>query len=182
MDWINTGDINPLQGTAFYRKAQIDENGDFNAEAIEVISEQNVGGDEKRFLLRMGDFFLAKENFASALDTVGARLDGMQIIRDTADGNERILMTSEEGMRELFIAGYAYSGLQSPEWDLLIQIGKDEEYDQDRKFTGERHMYRAGTSVWAVIANELPGFELPEGVTSARPYRYDEPEEANPGF
>lgn len=182
MDWINTGDINPQQGTAFYRAAQIDESGDFNAEAIEVISERDVGGDEKRFLLRMGDFFLARKNFESALQTVGARLEGTQIVRDGAGEGERFAMTSEEGLRELFIAGHAYSGLQDPEWDLLIQIGKDEDYDQDRKFPGERHMYRHGTSVWAVIANELPGFELPEGVTAARPYRYDEPEEDGPGF
>jgi hypothetical protein len=182
MNWINTGDIDPQQGTAFYRAAHIDETGDFNAEAIEVISERNVGGDEKRFLLRMGDFFLSGKNFNSALQTVGARLDGAQIVRGDGQGDDRFAVTSDEGLRELFIAGHAYGGLQGPEWEILAQIGKDDEYDQDRKFPGERHIYRAGTSIWAVIAHELPGFDLPEGIAAARPYRYDEPEEVGPGF
>lgn len=177
MDWINTGDINPQQGTTFYRDPAFDAQGDFSAEVIEVINETAVGGDEKRLLLRQGMFFLSRENFASALATVGARLDGNEITRGDIEDGDRFEIRSEEGLRELFVAGHAYGGLQGPDLESLVQIGKDEPYDQDRKFPGERSFFRAGTSIWQILSAEMDAFPLPEGMPRARPYKVDEPED-----
>lgn len=183
MSWMNVGDVNPQQGTLIYQDPEI-SNGDFTAEAIETVNEQNVGGDESRFLIRRGTVYLAAENFASALETVGARIEGDEIVRpDHHGGEERFQIRSEEGMRELLIAAHAYGGIDDVDVESFVQIGPDTPYDQPRKFTGDLFVYRAGSSPWSVIAQEAEvgdEFGPAEGVPKARLVRVVEAEEDAP--
>ena len=183
MSWMNVGDVNPQQGTLIYQDPEI-SNGDFTAEAIETVNERNVGGDESRFLIRRGTVYLAEENFASALETVGARIEGDEIVRpDHHGGEERFPIRSEEGMRELLIAAHAYGGIDDVDIESFVQIGPDTPYDQPRKFTGDLFVYRAGSSPWSVIAQEAEvgdEFEPAEGVPKARLVRVVEAEEDAP--
>lgn len=167
--WVNTGDINPRSGTAFMREPEIDTRG-FRAECIETVSESNVGGDEKRILIRQGDVFLSRQNFESALDTVGARLEGSEIVRPDNYGNDaRFEIASEEGLRELFSAAHAYGGIEEDNLSALIQIGEDDPMDQDRRFPGDITVYPEGSSIWSIIENEASGFDYPHGKPPVSP-------------
>jgi hypothetical protein len=180
MSWTNVGDVNPQQGALIYQDPEI-SNGDFTAEAIETVNEQAVGGDESRFLIRRGTVYLAEENFASALATVGARLEDEEIVRpDHNGGEERFPIGSEEGMRELLIAAHAFGGIDNVDIESLVQIDPYTPYDQPRKFTGDLCVYRAGSSPWSIIAQEAEvrdDFGPAEGVPKARLVRVVEAEE-----
>ena len=156
MRWTNVGDINPTSGALLFQDAEIEASGDFSAEAIESICETAVGGDEGRFLLRRGTVYLAARNFASALETVGAKLEDGQIIRPDHHGGEtRFDMTSPEGLRELFQAAHAYGGIDVVDIEVFVQIGRDEPYDAPHKFGTDPVIFRKGTSLWAIMEREL---------------------------
>jgi len=187
MRWTNVGDINPTSGALLFQEAAIDASGDFSAEAAESICETSVGGDESRHLLRQGTVFLAARNFASALETVGARLDAAagKIIRADHHGGEvTVDLTSEDGLRELFQAAHAYGGIDNVNIEVYVQIGRDEAYDAPRKFGDDPIQYRRGTSLWTIMEQEL---ELGRGALREHAARKaSEPAsqemEARPGF
>lgn len=175
--WQNMGDISPRAGTSLMRNPEIDVNGDFTSEIVETVPESNIGGDESRFLIRQGTLFLAAKNFASALDTVGAAIDGMSITRpDHHGGSERFDLTSDEGLKELFMAAKAYGGIE-PDIETFVKIGVETAYDQEQKFEGDVTVYPSNRSLWSIMRRELDGFDYrPEKVTtetavdSASPY------------
>lgn len=169
MPWQNVGDINP-SGALLFQDANIDASGDFCADAVQSICETAIGGDEKRFILRRGDVFLSAKNFSSALDTVGARLEGSQIIRPGHHGDDESFdISSTEGLRELFHAAHAFKGIEGPEYESFVQIGPDTEYDQPKKFGEDPIIYVEGTNLWAIIADrmEIPDLEEAHGHTVA---------------
>lgn len=170
MDWKNVGDANPRNGGKFFRDAAIDRNGDFSAECIETINESVIDGDEKRVLIRQGIVFLSRTNFQDALETVGARLEGDEIIRPGHHADEeRFSVTSEEGRTELFHAAHAYAGIDDVHLESLVQIGEDDIYDRDRKFTGDITIYPYEASIWPIIEREANGFDYPHGKPPAEP-------------
>lgn len=165
--WINLGDVSPEQGTVLMRNAEI-INGAFEAEIVESICETAIGGDETRFLLRSGALYLDDRNMASALQTIGAKIDGRKI---TLEGGSDVDMASDEGLITLFHAAQGSSNMDV-DCELLVKIGKAQAYDQDVKFDTERHgeflQVRAGTSLWSVMRNRLDGFDYhPPKVLSA---------------
>jgi len=162
MTWRNVGDVNPLNGALLYQDPEI-SNGDFTAEAIETVSERNVGGDECRFLVRVGTVHLSAGNFASALGTVGARLEGDVIVRaDHHGGEERFPVTSEEGLRELLIAAHAFGGIDNVDIETFVQIGEDSPYDLPKKFGENPTVYPGDANLWAVVAREAEVPDLPQ--------------------
>ncbi|WP_027234121.1 hypothetical protein [Leisingera caerulea] len=168
MQWVHTGDIKPENGAAYVRNPEIDEGGDFSAEIIECIPETNVGGDEKRHLLRQGTVFLPRKSFKDALATVGARIDGDYIVRPGHHGpDERFAADSAEGLLELFHAAHAYGSVEA-EIEAVVQIGADQDYDQDRKFTGERCIFYHGSALESIIEQVMDGFDYPHGKPKAR--------------
>lgn len=170
MDWKNVGDANPRNGGKFFREAAIDRNGDFSAECIETINETVVGGDEKRVLIRQGVVFLSRDNFQDALETVGARLEGDEIVRPGHNADEeRFLILSDEGLTELLQAAHAYAGIDDLHLETLVQIGEDDIYDQDRKFPGDITVYPHESSIWSIIEREANGFDYPHGKPPAEP-------------
>lgn len=156
MHWTNVGDINPTSGALLFKDAKIEASGDFTAEAIESICESAVGGDEGRFLLRSGTVYLAARNFASALDTVGAKLEQGQIIRPDHHGGEmRFDLTSPDGLREMFQAAHAFGGIDVVDIEVFVQIGRDQPYDAPHKFGTDPVIFRSGTSLWTIMEREL---------------------------
>jgi hypothetical protein len=170
-EWRNFGDVDPKQGTFMVRNARI-EDGNFMADSIVVIPESDVGGSDRVFDIGAGDLFLGCEKFASALATVGARLDGSVIIRPGLEGREdRIEPGTREYLDELAYAANAYCG---PEYDYstLVGIGIPTPYDQSSKFDGEVELFAEGTSLWSIIKTVTDGFDYKvdgEDIQSARP-------------
>jgi len=159
MAWKNIGDMSPKAGALVVRDAALDD-GDFRAEAVETISESNVGGDESVILLRQGEIFLQARDFASALETVGATIKDGVISRPDHHGDlTHFAVDSDEGLRELTHAAHAYSGLADPEITSLVRIGFPTPYDQDPKFDGEMTFYPEDTNLWAIMRLELDGFD-----------------------
>jgi len=159
MAWTNIGDMSPKDGALVVRDAALDD-GDFRVEAVETISETNVGGDESVTLLRQGEIFLQERDFASALETVGATIKDGVISRPNHQGElDSFPVDSDEGLRELTHAAHAHSGIAEPEVTSLVRIGFPTPYDQDPKFDGEMTFYPEGTSLWAVMRLELEGFD-----------------------
>jgi hypothetical protein len=172
MDWTDVGDANPKGGVLLFRNAQIDASGDFEAEAVEAICETNVGGDECRFLLRRGTVFLSSVNLVSALKTVGASIFATTIARQGAHGDGASFeVTSEEGLRVLFHAAHAYGGIDSVEIEALVQLGPDMASDLERKFEGDITLYNAGTSLWAILAEELELGDFEKSAGKPKPVR-----------
>jgi hypothetical protein len=165
--WQNMGDISPRAGTSLMRNPEIDVNGDFTSEIVETISESTVGGDESRILIRQGEIFLAAKNFASALETVDAKIEGTLITRPNHNGGtDTFEVTSDEGMTELFMAAKAF-GSMDPDIESLVKIGVETSYDQEQKFDGEVTVYPSNRSLWAIMRGELDGFDYrPEKVTA----------------
>jgi len=162
MTWRNVGDVSPLNGALLYQDPEI-SNGDFTAEAIETVSERNVGGDECRFLVRVGTVHLSAANFPSALATVGAKLEGDTIIRtDHHGGEERFPITSEEGLRELLIAAHAFGGIDNVDIETFVQIGEDSVYDQPKRFAGDPTIYPGDANLWSVVAREAEVPDIPQ--------------------
>lgn len=173
MDWTNVGDINPRSGALLFQDPEIDASGDFRAEAIESICETDVGGDECRFLLRRGTVFLAAKNFASALDTVGAKIEAGVISRPGHHADTEVFdIASPDGLRELFQAAHAYGGIGDVDIESFVQIGKDSPYDQPHKLGTDPLVYPEGTSLWAIMADrlELGEFGPAQGKEPAVPY------------
>ncbi len=173
MGWKNIGDISAKSGTLLVRDAELDDGG-FRVDAIETICETTVGGDDSTFLIRQGEVFLKARDFASALDTVGAKLDGDMISRpDHHGGIETFAVDSDEGLLELCHAAHAYGGIDDAGTS-LARIGFPTPYDQDPKFDGEITFYPEGTSLWAIMRLEMDGFDyFPEDEpadTTAVPY------------
>ena len=176
MTWKNVGDVSPLNGILLYRAPEISD-GDFTAEAIETISETNMGGDECRFLVRAGTVHLSAANFSSALATVGAKLEGDMIIRaGHHDGEERLPISSEEGLRELLIAAHGLGGIDNVDIETLVQIGEDSAYDLPKKFGEDPTIYSGDANLWAVVAREAEVPDLPQaqGAPAADPVDIDE--------
>ena len=170
MTWKNVGDINPREGGKFVRNPEIGASGNFTAECIETINETTVGGDEKRILIRQGIVFLVEKNFQDALDTVGARLVGDEIVRPGHYGEEeRFPISSEEGLIEMFHAAHAYGGIDDLDLQVVVQIGEDEVYDQEKRFGDEVTVYPYESSIWAIIERETNGFDMPHGKPPAEP-------------
>lgn len=176
MTWKNVGDVSPLNGALLYQDPEI-SNGDFTAEAIETISERNVGGDESRMLIRYGTVFLSAENFASALATVGASLEGDVIVRaDHHGGEERFPISSEEGLREMLLATHAFGGIDNVDIETFVQIGEDSPYDLPKKFGEDPTVYPGDANLWAVVAREAEVPDLPQaqGAPAVDPIDIDE--------
>lgn len=176
MTWKNVGDVSPLNGILLYQDPEI-SNGDFTAEAIETLSERNVGGDECRFLVRRGTVHLSAANFPSALDTVGARLEGDTIIRANHHGGEESFpISSEEGLRELLMAAHAFGGIDNVDIESFVQIGEDSPYDSPKKFGEDPTIYSGDANLWAIVAREAEVADLPQaqGAPAADPVDIDE--------
>jgi len=169
MSWKNLGDINPASGTFLIRNPTINSRGDFEAEAVDVTPESNVGGDDRRFLIRQGNLYLSRDNFSSAVEVLGQRIsaDGKVIL--TNDGE--IELDSDDGLVELAHATMGYGGIDDVDISTLVQIGVDTPYSQDRKFTGDLVIYRSNASLWSVMERELDGFDYPHGKPKASPIR-----------
>lgn len=168
MDWKNYGDMDPRQGAFLVRNPSLDRNGDFTAECIETVCENNVGGDESRFMIRQGNIFLSAKNFASALDVIGSKLEDGVIVTPGHYGEDLFeKVNSEQGLAFLAGAAHAYAGIDDVEISALVQIGKDEVYDMDRKFEGDLNIYSKNSSLWAIMERELDGFTRPEGAGGA---------------
>ncbi|MCE6958761.1 hypothetical protein LAZ40_06830 [Cereibacter sphaeroides] len=160
MTWQNLGDISPRSGTFLVRNPELDPEGDFRAEGVQTVPERQVGGSDDVFLLRQGTIFLARRNFASALEAVGATLEGDRIRRPGQDGEDQVFpLQSVEGLRELCHAAFAYGGIEDPEIASLVRIGFPDPAEPSPKFDGEITVYPEKTSLWAVMRLELDGFD-----------------------
>ncbi|MEP3667058.1 MAG: hypothetical protein ABJN42_10040 [Roseibium sp.] len=160
--WENIGDVNPKQGTTLINpaSAEISRNGDFQVEAITVTPESQIGGSDSAFTLRRGDIFLSSDNFISALEAIGADLQGERIVMENSDSAP--LLESPEGLMIMASAAQAYVGIEDPDIDSLVQIGLPDRMDQDPKFDGEVTFYPEGSSIWSIMEEHLGAFEHPE--------------------
>lgn len=165
-DWKNIGDIRPESGTLLIRGGEIDRNGDFSIEMVEVIPETAVGGDDSRFLLRSGTGFLAAKNFAGALETIGASIDpGSLAITRPGHHGDTIVEQAGTGdwIRTMAHAAHAYGGIDDVDISTLVQIGRDQPCSQDRKFTGDIDIFASNSNLWAIMRKELDGFDYDDG-------------------
>ena len=161
MAWKNFGDISPRSGTLLGRPEtfSLDARG-FSGEAVVTIPETAVGGDDQVFLLRQGDVFVSRANLASALDVIGASLQGEDIVQPDHHGNpERHAITSEEGMAILFMAAHAYGGIDNVEISELVRIGPPDPQSSAPRFDGAVTAYAAGSSLWAIMRATFDGFD-----------------------
>jgi len=160
MAWINIGDINPKAGTTFVSDMQLEDGEDFRAQGIEVTPESHVGGSDSVFLIRSGELFVAGKNIPAALEVVGARLEGRNIVRpDHHGGEERIRMDSPEGLLELAQAANGYTCFDDHDAP-LVRIGMPSRYDPEPRFDGEMTLFTEDTSIWAILREMCDGFDL----------------------
>lgn len=145
--WINRGDVSPRQGTRIFdtASADFDQRG-FEIECVDTVPESDVGGSDKVFLVRKGTAFLARENFASALQVIDCRLlenDLIEMPGADRHGNfETVGLHSAEGILTLADAVYAYGGIDNVDISVLVSIGLPDRIDQERKFPGETTYFR----------------------------------------
>lgn len=159
MEWLNIGDIDPRSGTTLVRDLEFDGKS-FSGEAIEVIPESQVGGSEEVFLIRQGDLFLSEENFSSALQTVGAKLEDGFILRpDHAGDVSQISLRSPEGLLEMANAANAYTSIENGGPGFLVRTGLPTVFDPEARFDGDPVIYRNGTSLWAILRRDADGFQ-----------------------
>lgn len=157
--WKNVGDINPENGARLIKDMYISTTGDFTCEAVDVNCESNIGGSDNVFLLSHGSLFLSKKNMASALDTIGAKLDGdMIVIQDHYGNDESHKMDSEQGLMILADAAYAYSGIEDPD-EVVVSIGMPEDMAPRNSWNGELVLFPDKTNLWAVMRKVLDGFD-----------------------
>lgn len=192
-EWVNIGDMDPKQGTTLIQDVKIEDSGDFNCTAIEIVPEKSVGGTDKVFIIRAGALHLSKDKMASAFETIGMRLEGEAILTPThdMDVNETSL-GSKQGMLDLAYAANAYGAVEATDYDVLVQIGLLDEYDADPKFPGEVTIYPEGTDMWAIMRDivhhfndmreEDPQKATPIGERNGDEVRIYADEEPSPGF
>lgn len=179
--WINRGDVSPRQGTRIFdtASADFDQRG-FEIECVDTVPESDVGGSDKVFLVRKGTAFLARENFASALQVIDCRLlenDLIEMPGADRHGNfETVGLHSAEGILTLADAVYAYGGIDNVDISVLVSIGLPDRIDQERKFPGETTYFRERASLWAVMRAQLDGFDYvaPGTDPEARAEAFDE--------
>ena len=157
--WTNIGDVSPMQGAFLIRNAEIDPAGDFLCEAVETISETDIGGDEKRIGVTQGMLFCSKACLEKALETMGGSIHDGYVLLD--DGTKHAL-GSEAGMITLAHAARGFNGVE-PDIRLALQFGKDEPYDQPLKFTeewtDELIVLPSNAKPWNALRRYLDGFD-----------------------
>ena len=126
------------------------------------------------FLLRKGDVFLARRDFASALDGIGHRLDGERIVsnqRDVAGLPESIFgMASPDGLRTLAEAAHAYGSMDDV-LDALERVLAASAYIAGEAFTAADVV--VGSQIgWGMMFGTIekrPAFEDYVGRLQSRP-------------
>lgn len=165
-EWKNIGDIDLRSGALLIRGGAVDRNGDFSVDIVDVTPKSNVGGDDQRFLIRSGTGFLGAKNFASALEMIGASIDPESLAITVPDhnGDDEVRQEgTEEWVRTMADATYAYGGIDDVDISTLVQIGKDGPHFQERKFDGDLHVYYEGSSLSAIMRKELDAFDFEDG-------------------
>jgi hypothetical protein len=164
--WKNIGDINPKSGTLLIRGGELDHNGDFSIEMVDVTPESDIGGDDSRFMLRSGTGFLVARDFQSALEMIDAAIDpeSLQISMPGHHGDTIVNEAgSEDWITTMALATHAFGGIDNIDIQTLVQIGKDEAYSRDRKFKGDIYVYYTGSNLWAIMRDTLDGFDFDDG-------------------
>lgn len=175
-EWRNLGDLDPKHGAFMVRDARI-ENGAFHADTVVVIPETDVGGSDRVFDIGSGSLFLARENWASALETSGSRLEGDVILRPGLNGQEdRLEPGTQEYLDELSYATRSYCGPEY-EYSTLTGIGIPTHWDATSKFPGEVVLYPDGTSLWSIMKSVTDGFDYKvngQEIESGKPLDLDD--------
>lgn len=104
---------------------------------------------------------MPRKNFKDALATIVALIEGDHIVRPGRHGSdERYAADSPEGLLEHFHPAHAYGSVEA-EIEAMVQIGADQDCDQDRKLTGERIVFYNGSALESIIEQPMDGFDYP---------------------
>ena len=164
MEWRNIGDIHPECGTTVVKNPRIRENGDFHVNAIHIQPERHVGGNDRVFMISDGEFVLARQDFESALEGSGSRIEGKNIILLEPTGDTKcVALDSRKGLLEFCEAANNHCALvdrDSPDRTsyfagerVLVQIGLPQHDDPDPEFRAfdTTRFYPNDTSLWAIL-------------------------------
>lgn len=162
--WINLGDIDPENGTFLVDRDTLRLDigrQSLSARCVAVVPERSFGGASQVFMLQQGVLTLHERDFASALETVGARIEGDDIVAPGHGGEDvRTPIDSAEGRQELIHAAHAYGGMPADSEDIVVATDLPCPEEAARDIFGEPDLwYFNPPSLWAVMRDAFGDFD-----------------------
>ena len=163
MEWVNIGDQNLEMNGLLVKNMELDSDGDFMTEVIEIIPESDIGGSENIFRIIQGSMYLSAECIESAMRVTGLIYKDRHIYDGRYDSHDSLIYPadSQDGLIKLCHANYAYHGIENDAIS-YVRIGLPTRSDQEPKFDMQDDsltVYPQGTSLWAVLRQECIGFQ-----------------------